>query len=403
MSPGRLPSERFLLRLTKMKRYFLNYCPKGRLLFIIVSAIFFFSWMIVEETRAQLNLQSLIVNSVDVQSYRYEEEISNQMNPIDEPVKYAIFSASTPTNESDHTYDYAYNLPLTTLAWERIGFKSIILIVGFRSEWETDPVLNLVLSYLEERRAILLFIETPVQYRTAVGKAGPIFGVNLKGFPGKDGDFLMTTDADLWPLQEKYFVARPNYDIVLINNQVSEQFELNKKTYVIQPMSNIGANVSTWKQIVNDGHSIASNSETIMNDLENVFGESARSKVIMNQTTWFMDQKLVSIRLAEWMDKHRNNTVFRETGQRSRQLDRTDWDARKLSPENLQHINAAHLLRKSYLPIRWLRINPLVSHMYGQNTWQATWIDKYNQQFLVRYKKSRNFNDHQLAGDIMNL
>ena len=58
------------------------------------------------------------------------------------PINYAVFATSTPNGESYRSYDYAYNVPLTALAWERIGFRSIVLIIGSRCEWENEPLSN---------------------------------------------------------------------------------------------------------------------------------------------------------------------------------------------------------------------------------------------------------------------
>ena len=43
---------------------------------------------------------------------------------------YAVFACSTPDEQSHRGYDYAFYLPLTVLAWRRIGFESIVLIIG---------------------------------------------------------------------------------------------------------------------------------------------------------------------------------------------------------------------------------------------------------------------------------
>ena len=43
---------------------------------------------------------------------------------------FAVFSCATPSKNGHRGFDYAFYLPLTTLAWQRIGFKSIILITN---------------------------------------------------------------------------------------------------------------------------------------------------------------------------------------------------------------------------------------------------------------------------------
>ncbi|KAI9552265.1 hypothetical protein GHT06_022627 [Daphnia sinensis] len=53
------------------------------------------------------------------------------------PVLYAVFGSSTPNGKNYRSYDCAFNLPLTALAWGRLGFRSVVLIIGSRCEWET--------------------------------------------------------------------------------------------------------------------------------------------------------------------------------------------------------------------------------------------------------------------------
>ena len=81
-------------------------------------------------------------------------------------------------------YDYAFNLPLTALAWERIGFVSFIVIIGSRCEWENDPALQIILRHLKERKAIVSFMPAPLENRLMLSQTARIFGANMDDFPG---------------------------------------------------------------------------------------------------------------------------------------------------------------------------------------------------------------------------
>ena len=82
------------------------------------------------------------------------------------------------------SYDYAFYLPLTALSWERIGFVSFIVIIGSECEWENDPTLRVILSYLKERKVIISFLPTPLEYRNMLSQTARIFGANMVDFPG---------------------------------------------------------------------------------------------------------------------------------------------------------------------------------------------------------------------------
>nr|CAH0108971.1 unnamed protein product [Daphnia galeata] len=305
---------------------------------------------------------------------------------------YVVFGSNTPNGESYRTYDYAFNLPLTALAWERIGFKSIVLIIGSRCEWENDPTLSLILSYLEARRATVIFVSSPLEYRPTLSQTARAFTVNFPEFPGKDGDFLITSDSDLWPLRKEHFVPRPDMDVVLVHSGCCGFFQMNNKSYPMYPMSNIGATVSTWRQIMNDNHSMAYDSESILNYLGDVFGEMARSPVVVAQPTWYMDQRMTSIRLTEWMEKNGQGSVYRVSDVGFSRLDRNEWNADILMPENFTHKFDAHLPVKIYLPVQWNRIvRPLLNLMYGKDSWQTKWCEDYAREFSKKVTNYLNF------------
>lgn len=168
---------------------------------------------------------------------------------------YAVFCSNTPQSGSYRGYDYAFSLPLTALAWERIGFRSIVIIVGNRCEWDNDPALSLVLSYLEARnKTTIIFIPSQIKYRPMLSQTARIFAHNLPGFPAKEGDYVISTDADLWPIHREHYTPHPSRQLVLVHGQCCGHFNWNGTSYRMYPMSNIGATVSTWKQIINVNH-----------------------------------------------------------------------------------------------------------------------------------------------------
>ena len=73
---------------------------------------------------------------------------------------------------------------MTALAWERIGFKSLVVIIGSRNEWEREPALNYVLTSLEERNAEIFFIDAIREERVMLSQVARVFITNFKDFPG---------------------------------------------------------------------------------------------------------------------------------------------------------------------------------------------------------------------------
>lgn len=124
----------------------------------------------------QQTLPLQLVQLDEIKSYHVVETPS---------VNYVVFGSNTPNGESYRSYDYAFNLPLTALAWERIGFRSVVLIIGSRCEWENDPALSTILSHLEGRQTTIIFIASPTDQRSKLSQTARPFAVNLPGFPGR--------------------------------------------------------------------------------------------------------------------------------------------------------------------------------------------------------------------------
>jgi len=69
---------------------------------------------------------------------------------------YAVFSTTTDNREA---VGFIFLLPLTALAWKRIGFESIIVIVGSVDSWNSNDLFHLVLSSVRELGAVVIFLE----------------------------------------------------------------------------------------------------------------------------------------------------------------------------------------------------------------------------------------------------
>ena len=78
------------------------------------------------------------------------------LGKIDSNRKYAVFATTSVGNAE--SVGFIFLLPLTTLAWKRIGFDSIVLIVGTESVWRSDRLLNVVLNGLRRFDAVVIFL-----------------------------------------------------------------------------------------------------------------------------------------------------------------------------------------------------------------------------------------------------
>jgi hypothetical protein len=91
---------------------------------------------------------------LEIYTIYYPNLLSPSPNTITTPRikrRFAVLGCSTPEKNSHRGFDYVFYLPLTVLAWQRIGFESIILIIGEKREWQVHPILSYVLDNLERQ------------------------------------------------------------------------------------------------------------------------------------------------------------------------------------------------------------------------------------------------------------
>jgi len=69
---------------------------------------------------------------------------------------YAVFST---TSDNREAVNFVFLIPLTTLAWKRAGFDSVVIVVGSADEWKADPFFNYVLMSACKMDAVFVFLE----------------------------------------------------------------------------------------------------------------------------------------------------------------------------------------------------------------------------------------------------
>lgn len=82
---------------------------------------------------------------------------------------YSIFSVSIDNSRTGP--DYLFYTPLTTLAWKRIGFYSVVvmsLIMDDSGDWAKDPLLQLVVRNTLENESFILFLRTDYDHTIKV-------------------------------------------------------------------------------------------------------------------------------------------------------------------------------------------------------------------------------------------
>jgi len=85
-------------------------------------------------------------------------------------------------------------------------------------------------------------------------KVSRIFAANLLMKSGWNRDvmnnvYLVTSDADLWPISDNFYDIPDGVDVVSLNAFCCGQFRHRKRMYRMVAMSNVGARIATWRAL----------------------------------------------------------------------------------------------------------------------------------------------------------
>ena len=109
---------------------------------------------------------------------------------------------------------------------------------------------------------------------------------------------------------------------------------------------------------------------------------------------WDLDQKMISIRIQEWMERYeKNQSVYRVSDVGFQRINRANWDGDVI--DDLHGYYDAHMPLKPFLPEQWEMIQPLVNLMYGGSNLvdKVDWIQDYVIQFQRAVKSYIHFNE----------
>jgi len=64
-----------------------------------------------------------------------------------------------------------------------------------------------------------------------------------------DDAYLLTTDADIWPIYGAIYRLPPGHDVVALNSDCCGAFSHRGVEYRMLPMANVGMRVRTWRRL----------------------------------------------------------------------------------------------------------------------------------------------------------
>ena len=314
---------------------------------------------------------------------------------------YAVFSSTTPGPQDDPMtdgrlrYNYAFYLPLTVLSWSRLGFGSIVVLVGQESEWMRQNHTRIIYKQLKALDAIVVFLPAGAQNEVMLCQVARLFVPNMAPFRQWKGEILITSDSDLIPLSGKLFEIPQGKEVTIVNSECCGTFRHKEKTYKMWPLANIMMNASTWRNVMNympydenckmqgNTYMLDQNfADSILNYLFKEFGPLIEKPVVKGENNgWFMDQHLVSIRVTQWMEQDLReklaNFVPRHDITRDR-IDRSFW---KRNLIRAKEVVDSHLPLWGYREEQWVNMmKPLLTQVFDTSTLKT--LEDYRLQML---------------------
>ena len=295
--------------------------------------------------------------------------------PSKDSRKFSVVSASTPSKSG---YNYVFYLPLTVRAWGRLGFGTLVILIGTLSEWTARPPLFHILTEVVRLKAAVVFVKGPRGSAVMLSQTCRLFAHNIFNTLSDDVH-LITSDADLWPFRDEIYV--PPKGVKVIRSTFSNccgHFKYRNMTVRMLPLSTVEMTVKLWKEVMNVSDSKSANpSQQILDYFVRAFGESAHGRAHPGNSVWYMDQKIISIRIKMWAKINGDEKVeYINRNTRRDRIDRIAW----VIPKSLKSYNDTHLPRNAYQPKNWNKIRPLLNLMYDKS--EVLRYDKYSREFL---------------------
>lgn len=333
--------------------------------------------------------------------------------------KYVVLTSAAPKKEAQ--FIYPFYLAITSKIWQNLGYESFIILTGNKTLWKTDSILKYITGILEKDEHItLFFLESDDKTAVLLSQVSRIFAANLvseSDFIVTENSFLITSDADLWPTNSSFLNHDGKQIIATATMGVPGNFK--GCCYKYLATSCIGMNHKTWLEVMNyhdvefsknlapmvedykngsriqnpwNGNKViplVKNGGEIMNYLETEFGDLVRSgseKPSSSQNSsarnsWFIDQKLVSKRVAQWV--RRNGHGFVKYGVKPDETNRLNR-GKAWSRPITQEITTLHLPYGTYFENNWSRLRLIIQKLAGNKT--VEYCDEYRKGFIDLFR-----------------
>ena len=132
-----------------------------------------------------------------------------------------------------------FHLPITTLAWRRIGVEPLILLIS--SNQTRSKLAKKTLEYLDKLKATTMHIQVESGYERLAAMTSRLFVGLLPDSMLRDDDFAMSSDSDLYPINREYYKVGDNEQRIKVWNAFCcGTFHQNNRSYTMHPLGHVG-------------------------------------------------------------------------------------------------------------------------------------------------------------------
>jgi len=314
--------------------------------------------------------------------------ISTQTNDNETIKAYAVMSVNFNTD----LYFYFFYLPIVCLSWRLINYEPIIISV-YSNSTPISKQAKKTIEYLNLYKIKIAYLKTESNYERTTGMLARLFVSLLNEDFVKNNDIIFQTDADLVPINKKYYHSF-NKDPNSIKFFDIQNFALPMGTFRYSPedkdyqmflMMHIGMSKQKWFEIMKFNNESLFEGKMVLNLIKEYYGDSfviKNKELKTGDEAWFLDQRILSINIAKYLKANKNSSMYINKSSGIK-LDRYISDQKWLEIINTYKydlLDFVHLYQGNF--VEKLNISVLLfKKLFNQK--QFISIEKYINEFLA--------------------
>lgn len=248
---------------------------------------------------------------------------------------------------------YLFYLPIICLSWRKlVDFEPVILGVIDKNT-QSSKLTNKTLEFLKLINVTIIYVESVPHYEKMTGMLSRLLIGAINSSIINENDFVFTSDSDLIPFRKEYFRITDYESIILLDAFRFGKFRYKKEFYSMYSMQYIGMKKCLWRSIMRlRENELTLDGRSILKLVKNLYGSSNVKKnadIWRGDTSWWLDQKLVSIHIDNYLKFNKDQTVVRQPYD-GLKLDRIYSDKKWLHTFEKEYdsIIDAHLFHDNY-------------------------------------------------------